>query len=216
MQNLVICDLDRCSESITQIQNPIHLPHLRCLSISDLNHSSGDGDVGDLLDCLVLPVLHKCVILCHENSVFDHLSALISRSSCSLQIFAGQMPGQTVDGTVLRFLQQTPTLTSVTLVGDDIDDEVIVGLNPTASFGTPSLPNLVALSIFGTFSISIFTDMVRTRFGSNRTVSVACLEFLGLTTWPRMSVGARAELMGMRDDGLGMLLEEEDEEAASD
>ncbi|KAJ7237502.1 hypothetical protein C8J57DRAFT_1247015 [Mycena rebaudengoi] len=96
---------------------------------------------------------------------------LISRSSCSLQIFAGQMPGQTVDGTVLRFLQQTPTLTSVTLVGDDIDDEVIVGLNPTASFGTPSLPNLVALSIFGTLSIGLFTDMVRTRFRSNRTTA---------------------------------------------
>ncbi|KAJ7239216.1 hypothetical protein B0H12DRAFT_1136459 [Mycena haematopus] len=169
MQNLVVCYLEPSRDFVWPVPMQISLPNLRTLQIATpADFLSRPGHRAALLDSFTVPALTILRIRCSEQdqSIVPNLIAMVERSSCALQKVTVEMPAE-IPLNILRFLQCTPTLTSLTLKGMLLMPGVAQGLTRVADSIPGLLPRLQTLVIDADFSDSEIVDMALSRTAPN-------------------------------------------------
>ncbi|KAJ6557881.1 hypothetical protein B0H19DRAFT_1261467 [Mycena capillaripes] len=161
--NLEVLTLDRLEGSEIVYQLPIaQLPHLHELTIT-ADHGQ-EGHPGGLLDYLSLPALERLSLDCEDISICPHLTALITRSSCHLDMLSLSLY-DTLDTPLTAVLSLTPRLTELELRGRATTDAFLAQLTRSPTELAPSLvPLLESLTLRAPFNQTLLFRLVESRF----------------------------------------------------
>ncbi|KAJ6546084.1 hypothetical protein DFH09DRAFT_653677 [Mycena vulgaris] len=215
MHNLVFCHINYEEGGGPDIPlAPIHLPHLRHLSITH-DGVTPNPYLAELIPRLTLPQLEHLEIECWRFRVFSYLTDLVFRSQCPLRTFA-LLPEMSPDDDIALFLTHIPTLTELTL--GSMTSAAAEALTLTHSAADPPLlPVLCALKMGAGLPGIAFSRMVASRLDArfeSEDVRLRLLEVTARALDPMLAGQLRSmQVFGLRltlMEGEGKCLSVED------
>ncbi|KAJ7140822.1 hypothetical protein C8R44DRAFT_237598 [Mycena epipterygia] len=158
--NLVTLTLDQLqSFDIATPLSTVRLPRLFSLSLTADNGLSDHP--GELLDHLHLPALACLSVECYDTNIYPHITALISRSGCTLDTFTLDIYETILDVSLIPILAAMPQLTRLSLCGSRVSDDLLAQLTGPES---ALVPLMASLSLRATFSQESLFQLVTSRF----------------------------------------------------